>query len=108
MVVECLEKLQVLKLQLGQMRETVKETRGSLLAETLNIDTHVRYDSKRFRFYVGLNPTDVAYSVNGVMAAHLHWARRFQAIGQLGRLDGVRNNGGSSNLPWLTNNNIYV
>ena len=61
---EYLEKLQVLKLQLGQMRETVKETRGSLLAETLNIDTHVRYDSKRFRFYVGSNPTDVANSVN--------------------------------------------
>ena len=59
-VVECLEKLQVLKLQLGQMRETVKETRGSLLAEALNIDTHVRYDSKRFRFYVGSNPTDVS------------------------------------------------
>ena len=37
MVVECLEKLQVLKLQLGQMRETVKETRGSLLAETLKV-----------------------------------------------------------------------
>lgn len=33
---------------------------GSLLAEALNIDTHVRYDSKRFRFYVGSNPTDVA------------------------------------------------
>jgi hypothetical protein len=109
MVAECLEKLQVLKLQLGQMRETVKETRGSLLAETLNIDTHVRYDSKRFRFYVGSNPTDVAYSVNGVMAAHLvYWSRRFQAIVHMGRLDGVRNNGGSSNLPWLTNNNIYV
>ena len=62
---ECLEKLQVLKLQLGQMRDTINETRGSLLAETLNIDTHVRYDSKRFRFYVGSNPTDVAISVNG-------------------------------------------
>lgn len=60
---ECLEKLQVLKLQLGQMRDTISETRGSLLAETLNIDTHVRYDSKRFRFYVGSNPTDVANSV---------------------------------------------
>lgn len=45
------------------MRETVKETRGSLLAETLNIDTHVRYDSKRFRFYVGSNPTDVAKNI---------------------------------------------
>ena len=89
MVAECLEKLQVLKLQLGQMRETVKETRGSLLAETLNIDTHARYDSKRFRFYVGSNPTDVAYSVNGVMAAHLHWARRFQAIVHMGRLDAL-------------------
>ena len=56
---------------------------------------------------LGSNPTDVANSVNGVMAAHLHWARRFQVIVQLGRLDGVRNNGGSSNLPWLTNYNIY-
>lgn len=45
------------------MRDTISETRGSLLAETLNIDTHVRYDSKRFRFYVGSNPTDVANSV---------------------------------------------
>jgi len=42
------------------------------------------------------------------MVAHLVLPRRFQAIVQLGRLDGVRNNGGSSNLPWLTNNNIYV
>jgi hypothetical protein len=63
------------------------------------------------RRLVNCSKTDVGnyiLSVNGVMAAHLHWARRFQAIGQLGRLDGVRNNGGSSNLPWLTNNNIYV
>jgi len=49
---------------LGQMRETVSETRGSLLVETLNVDTHVRYDSKRFRFYVGSNPTDVATVLN--------------------------------------------
>ena len=56
---------------------------------------------------MGSNPTDVANSVNGVMVAHLHWTRRFQAIVQLGRLDGVRDNGGSSNLSWLTNYNIY-
>ena len=48
---ECLKKLQVLMPCLGQMRETVNETRESLLAETLNIETHVRYDSKTiFRF----------------------------------------------------------
>ena len=38
---ECLERLQVLKLQLGQMRETVKETRGSLLAETLKVHSGI-------------------------------------------------------------------
>ena len=47
-------------------------------------------------------------TVNGVTVAHLGWSRRFQVIVHMGRLDGVRNNGGSSNLPWLTNNNIYV
>ena len=38
----------------------------------------------------------------GVTVAHLGWSRRFQVIVHMGRLDGVRNNGGSSNLSWLT------
>ena len=50
---DCLRKLQVLTSYLGQMRDTINETRESLLAETLNLNTHVRYDSKHFRFYVG-------------------------------------------------------
>ena len=37
------------------------------------------------------------------MVAHLGRSRRFQVIVHMGKLDGVRNNGGSSNLPWLTN-----
>ena len=87
---------------LGQMRQTVNETRRSIASKDLKSASLLDMSRNIFVSTLGSNPTDVANSVNGVMVARLHWARRFQVIVQLGRLDGVRNNGGSSNLPWLT------
>ncbi len=58
-----LRKLQVLTPHLGQMRDTVKETRGSLLAETLKVSGGIpTLDMTRNVFVstLGSNPTDVA------------------------------------------------
>ena len=101
---DCLRKLQVLTSYLGQMRDTINETRESLLAETLNLNTHVRYDSKHFCFYVGFEShrcSNISQWCKGSTPSS--GSRRFQAIVHMGRLDGVRNNGGSSILPWMTN-----
>ena len=53
---EQLRKFEVLISYLGQMRDTVNETRGLIASKDLKSEwwhTHVRHDSKRFRFYVG-------------------------------------------------------
>ena len=61
---ECLKKLQVLMPCLGQMRETINETMGSLLVKTIKVHGGIpTLDMTRkqcFVFYDGSNPSNIA------------------------------------------------
>ena len=61
---ECLKKLQVLMPCLGQMRETINETMGSLLVKAIKVRGGIpTLDMTRkqcFVFYDGSNPSNIA------------------------------------------------